>query len=150
MHADYVDGIARAGLQLQALPRLACDCSGYVCWALGVARNRAPLDGGWINTDAMVADARGQRRLFVPVARALPGALLVYPRPGGASRAPGHVGIVVDADANGRATRVLHCAPDNYLLTPANGQARNAIAETDTAHFDAVASTQVVMWKAFV
>lgn len=149
VHAAYVAGLARAGLKVQDLPHLACDCSGLVCWALGVARDHAPLDGGWINTDAIAADARGQQRLFVPLAQAVPGALLVHPRPGGDNPAPGHVGIVTAVDAAGRATRVLHCAPENYLIQPAEGQARNAIAETDTRHFDDVPSTRLVMWKAW-
>jgi hypothetical protein len=149
VHAAYVQALAQGGLQVQALPHQACDCSGFVCWALGVARDGAVLPGGWINTDAIVADAAGPRRLFVPLARAVPGALLVHPRPGGGDPAPGHVGIVVGADASGRATRVLHCAPENYLRTPADGQPRSAITETDTAHFDAVPTTRLVMWKAF-
>jgi hypothetical protein len=149
VHAAYVQGLAQAGLTLQALPHLACDCSGFVCWALGVARNGAVLPGGWINTDAIVADAAGPRRLFVPLARAVPGALLVHPRPGGANPAPGHVAIVVAVDRGGRPTRMLHCAPENYLRQPADGQPRSAIAETDTAHFDAVPTSSLVMWKAF-
>lgn len=149
VHAAYLHGMQQAGLELAALPHLACDCSGFVCWALGVPRNGSVLEGEWINTDAIAADAAGAQRLFVPVARAVPGALLVHPRPGGNNPAPGHVAIVVEADAAGRATRMLHCAPENYLLPPAAGQARNAIAETDTAHFDGVATTRVVLWKAF-
>lgn len=149
VHAAYMEGMTRAGLKLADLPHLACDCSGFVCWALGVPRDGSVLPGGWINTDAIVADAKGLQRLFVPVAHAVPGALLVHPRPGGGSTAPGHVGIVVACDDVGRATRVLHCAPENYLRVPADGSPRSAIAETDTSHFDAVPTSMLVMWKAW-
>jgi hypothetical protein len=150
VHRAYMAALAKSGLDRATLPRVACDCSGFVCWALGVPRDGSPLPGGWINTDAMDADAKGAQRLFVPAAKAVPGALLVHPKPPGADKGPGHVAIVVAVDANGRPTRMLHCAPDNYLLEPPAGLPRNAIAETDTHHFDNIATTRVVMWKAFV
>lgn len=150
VHQAYMAALASSGLDRTTLPAVACDCSGFVCWALGVPRDGSPLPGGWINTDAMDADAKGAQRLFVPLAKAVPGALLVHPKPPGTDRGPGHVAIVVAADADGRATRMLHCAPDNYLLDPPAGLPRNAIAETDTKHFDAIATTRLVMWKAFV
>lgn len=149
VYKAYMAALESSGLAIAALPKVACDCSGFVCWALGVARDGSPLPGGWINTDAMHADAAGAQRLFVPVDKAQPGDLLVYPKPPGQDMVPGHVAIVVDADANGRATRMLHCAPDNYLLEPPAGLPRNAIAETDTGHFDAIAATRLVRWKAF-
>jgi hypothetical protein len=149
VHAAYVAEMAKAGLKVEDLPRLACDCSGFLCWALGVPRDGAPLDGGWINTDAMHADALGRRRLFQPLDRAVPGALLVHPRPGGDSEAPGHVGIVTEVDATGRATRMLHCAPENYLRPPVGGAPRCAIVETDTAYFDAHPTTRLIVWKAY-
>jgi hypothetical protein len=60
------------------------------------------------------------------------------------------VAIVVEADAAGRATRMLHCAPENYLLAPPAGLPRNAIAETDTHVFETNPTSRLVMWKAFV
>ena len=149
VHQAYMAALASSGLDPATLPAVACDCSGYVCWALGVPRNGAVLPGGWINTDAMVADAQRGQQLFVPLTRAVPGALLVHPKPPGEDDGPGHVGIVTAVDANGRATRMLHCAPDNILRSPPAGLPRNAIAETDTAVFDRIASTRLVMWKAF-
>ncbi len=44
--------------------------------------------------------------------------------------------------------RVLHCAPENYLLPPAAGTQRNAIAETGTEVFDADPRTLLVAWRA--
>lgn len=149
VYKAYMAALESSGLAVAALPKVACDCSGFVCWALGVARDGAPLPGRWINTDAMHADAAGAQRLFVPVDKALPGDLLVYPKPPGQNLVPGHVAIVVDADASGRATRMLHCAPENCLVESPAGLPRNAIAETDTGHFDAVAATRLVRWKAF-
>jgi cell wall-associated NlpC family hydrolase len=101
-----------------ALVREACDCSGFVCWALGVSR-LAPGAGGdaWINTDSIWADASGPRQRFEAIARARPGALVVYPKQGSGEHY-GHVAIVVEADAHGRATRIVHCAADNIKVAP--------------------------------
>jgi hypothetical protein len=99
----------------------ACDCSGYVCWALGIARHADPasfpVSGGWINTDSIWADAMGPGNTFTRLAAARPGALVVYPKDGSPDDI-GHVGIVIEADAAGHATRVAHCSADNVLTTP--------------------------------
>jgi hypothetical protein len=150
VHAAYGAELDQLGMPMDALPTLACDCSGFVCWALGVPRDDAPLPGGWINTDAMFADALGKQTLFGPVqGPATPGCLLVYPKPSNARRAgqPGHVGIITAVDATGRVTQVLHCAPANFKIAPADGLPRNAIAETDTALFDEDPRTLVVAWR---
>ncbi|WP_425259284.1 hypothetical protein ACPOLB_00330 [Rubrivivax sp. RP6-9] len=151
VHAAYLAALADSGLSLDALPAVACDCSGFVCWALGVARDSGPWDSGWISTDTLFADALGAQRLFRPVERAIPGSMLVYPKPTGrgGDGLPGHVGIVTEADADGRATRVLHCAPTNYLQPPPAGLPHNAIAETGPELFDADPRTRVVVWRAF-
>jgi hypothetical protein len=151
VHADYMAGLASAGLDLASLPRVACDCSGFVCWALGVARDSAPWSGGWIDTNNMHADALGAQRLFRVVERATPGTIIVYPKPPrrGDDEPPGHVGIVTEVDADGRATRVLHCAPENYLRPPPAGLPSTAIAETGPEQFDADPRTRIVGWRAF-
>ncbi|SEN82610.1 CHAP domain-containing protein [Duganella sp. CF517] len=101
-----------------ALVRDACDCSGFVCWALGFARV-LPGAGGdaWINTDSIWADAKGPQRRFEEIARARPGALVVYPKQGSDERY-GHVAVVVEADADGHATRIIHCSADNIKNEP--------------------------------
>lgn len=103
------------------LVRNACDCSGYVCWALGLPRqvNRPPFSegGGWIFTDSIWADAMGPNTLFRRLDRAKPGALLVFPKQG-SGRKFGHVGIVVDTDGAGRATRIAHCSAENAMNAP--------------------------------
>jgi hypothetical protein len=151
VHAAYMAALSESGLSLDTLPAVACDCSGFICWALGVARDSGPWDGGWISTDTLHADARGAQRLFRPAERAVPGMMLVFPKPPGqgADGPPGHVGIVTEVAADGRATRVLHCAPTNYLLPAAPGLPRNAIAETGTQMFDADPRTLLVTWRAF-
>ncbi|MFY7857084.1 MAG: CHAP domain-containing protein [Rubrivivax sp.] len=148
VHARYLAEEARSGIDRSTLPKLACDCSGYVCWALGISRNGWPDADDWFNTDGMLADAAGAQRGFVPLAKAVPGALLVHPRPS-REGGPGHVGIVTEVDAQGRATRMLHCAAANYLLQPPPGLPRTAFAETDTRYFDGE-KTSVLIWKAFV
>jgi hypothetical protein len=101
--------------------RQQCDCSGYVCWALGMSRQTdhpfyLKLNGGWINTDAMVADANAQTGFFRKIAAPAPGALVVFPsrRPG---RSVGHVGIVTAVDNGGVVSRVLHCSSGNFRKT---------------------------------
>ncbi len=152
LHLDR-SGLRESGLDLAAVPPVACDFSGFICWALGVARDRSALaiPGGWINTDSMHADALGPRRLFEPLERAVPGALLVYPKPDprDPEGEPGHVAIVTDVDDAGRAVGLLHCAPCNLVLDPPDGLPRNAIAITDTQLFDGQPATRVVMWKGF-
>jgi len=149
---EYLDGLAKTGLTIEQLPREACDCSGFVTWALGIARNPSPI--GWVNTDHIHGDARGAQKLFVRLEQARIGALLVYPRQGPKPKQVGHVGLVSEVDAHGRATRVIHCSSENFLIDPAAGGARNAIAETDTGVFDRYASgpdhlkTMLVLFRA--
>jgi hypothetical protein len=149
---EYLDGLAKTGLTIEQLPHDACDCSGFVTWALGFARSPSPI--GDVNTDAMHRDARGAQKLFVRLEQARVGALLVYPRQGPKPKQVGHVGFISEVDGQGRATRVIHCAPENFLIEPAAGSERNAIAETGTDVFDRNASgpealrTMVVLYKA--
>jgi hypothetical protein len=153
VHAAYLQGLQaleQQGVGMAALPRQACDCSGFVCWALGIARDSAPWgEGGWLGTDAIYADALGPQRLFKLADNASPGVLVVYPKPNprDPKSPPGHIGIVTAVGENGSAARVLHCAPDNILLAPPADLPRNAIAETDMAHFDAVPATRLVVWR---
>jgi hypothetical protein len=151
VHAAYVKGLEQSGLTLAELPQQACDCSGFVCWALGVPRDGAVVPGGWIGTDAVYADATGPQRLFKTVDKAAPGVLVVFPKPQGQGPEgpPGHIGIVTEVAADGSLARVLHCAPDNFLLQPPDGLPRNAIAETGPAHFDADPRTRFVAWRGF-
>ncbi len=127
-----------AGIDIDALRPLTrpfCDCSGYVCWALGIPR--APARGaqrGWVWTESIYSDAlrpgAGFARLdsdATPLA-CRPGAMLVFPSPGGEQ--PGHIGIVSEVDANGAPRRVLHCSSLNFLIAPEGGGERSAIAET--------------------
>jgi hypothetical protein len=116
----------------------ACDCSGYVCWALGMPRHDPqsfPDSGGWIFTGSIWADAMGPATMFERLPRAVPGALVVYPPHGGPDE-HGHVGIVVDVDGAGRAASVAHCSADNVLAPPFDG-----IKITVPAQFDQSAKT---------
>ncbi|MBL8331103.1 MAG: CHAP domain-containing protein [Rubrivivax sp.] len=150
---NYLNGLARIGLAIEQLPREACDCSGFVTWALGIARHPSAI--GWVNTDAMHKDARGrENQLFVRLDQARIGALIVYPRQGPKAEQVGHVGLVSEVDAQGHASRVIHCSPHNFEIEPPAGGARNAIAETGTEVFDRYADgpdalkTMLVLLKA--
>lgn len=112
-----------AGLDLTdpALVVPACDCSGFVCWALGISR-RIQAGGlstqdQWITTDTIWADATGGgaqfRRLDVPIR----GCLVVYPQQGSGERY-GHVGLVTAVDAHSRATEVIHCSAAHFAMAP--------------------------------
>jgi hypothetical protein len=152
-HAAYAAGLQRLGMLPEQLPRNACDCSGFVAWCLGLPRHPMALNGRddqWLYTDGIHADALGRRQAFTALETAQVGALLVFPGAGPA-RPVGHVAWITAVDG-GRATRILHCAPQNFEAEPPAGRPRNAIAETGTAVFDgeAAADTRVVVWNGFL
>jgi cell wall-associated NlpC family hydrolase len=125
----------------------ACDCSGFVCWVLGISRYQPMfsflkiMNGGWMNTDGMVCDAMHPTGYFEPVTdEPLPGDIVVYPsawyakqlKETNRSSCPriGHVGLI--SVANGRASRVIHCSSGNYRTHS------DAIQETDLTIFTTV------------
>ena len=76
-------------------PDGCCDCSGFVCWALGISRRTdhpwyRRFNGGWINTDSIVADAKADVGFFARLTRPQVGSLVVFD----AGKKIGHVGIV--------------------------------------------------------
>jgi LysM repeat protein len=107
----------------------ACDCSGFVCWCFRISRKtRHPLymkfNGGWINTDAIVHDARKETGFFRLISTPRIGCVVVFPGP--PLRKIGHVGIVTEVNNAGTiATKVIHCSNGNYRRT------RDSIQETD-------------------
>lgn len=134
----------------------ACDCSGFVAWALGYARYQpglawlVKLNGGWVNTDGIVSDTMQPTGLYEPRSKAAPGAIVVYPSQGYAlrylfssARGPkiGHVGIVTSLNKNGYS--VIHCSAGNFR------KFGNAIAETDYEVFERVAYRRFA-WAASV
>jgi hypothetical protein len=117
-----------AGIDVQdpAAVVQAADCSGYVAWALGRARRSvppAPGIGEWLSTDTVYADATHGAQLFERLAQAVPGCLVVYPKP--VDEPFGHVGIVSEV-RNGRAERILHCAAANFKSAPFDAIKENA------------------------
>lgn len=100
----------------------ACDCSGFVCWALGFSRTAPSAQpyttaDGSIYTDSIYHDACGPAVRFKRMRTARPGSLVVYP-----SHPPlekyGHIAIVIEADDQGNATRIIHCSKDNVTGSP--------------------------------
>lgn len=91
---------------------MQCDCSGFVCWVLGVSRKTTiPFYnkfGGWIYTDSMVEDINSSAGIFERVTTPEIGCMVVY----GAGRAIGHVGIVSETQ-NGQMLKVIHCSSGN-------------------------------------
>ncbi|MBL8340186.1 MAG: CHAP domain-containing protein [Rubrivivax sp.] len=143
---QYDEAMRQLGLRFDDLPRRACDCSGFVAWALGVARQQPLAGSEWMNTDSIHADATRGHSQFEVVTVAQPGDFLVYPSPG--KPKPGHIGIVSEVDAAGRPLKVIHCAPDNFRIVQPDGR-RTAIAATDLAIFEASPATRIVAYKRF-
>lgn len=124
----------------------ACDCSGFVCWVLGLSRYQSllaflrPLNGGWLNTDGILCDALNPTGYFEPAPAALPGDLIVYPSSWFAKKAGlgrggpriGHVGVVTGVDL------VVHCSSGNYRSY------QDSIRETNMGVFRAVAYSRYV------
>lgn len=109
----------------------ACDCSGFVCWALGIPRRiHASVAGGedqWINTDSIWADAKGGQAQFRRLDAAVRGCLVVYPRPPKESgERYGHVGLVTEVGADRRATKIVHCSATNFTAAPFDAIKNNA------------------------
>lgn len=134
-------------------PGNACDCSGFVCWALGIARYQPTLaflkkaiGHCWMNTDAIVADTNDPAGLFSIPGGAEPGDLVVYPsydyaksvglplpghKPGPRI---GHVGILTGRNS------VIHCSAGNVR------EHGRAIWETDAAVFKRVPYTRLARY----
>jgi LysM repeat protein len=89
-----------------------CDCSGFVCWILGISRKTdIPFYkqfGGWIFTDSMVADVNSQTGIFERINIPEPGCITVF----GAGNKIGHVGLVSKV-SNGKMDKVIHCSSGN-------------------------------------
>lgn len=159
----YLAAAQAANFDPYALPEMpACDCSGFVLWALNLARSPSEGHGPWINTTTIYdaatrpvsrphdgADAAPPTARFrrddsdaAPLATRI-GAMLVYPE--GDGHEVGHIGFVTQVDASGRPTLVVHCAPENFLLPPAPGAQRTAILETSPEVFFQVPRT-IAVW----
>lgn len=100
---------------------MACDCSGFVAWCLREDRylKNNPwyreLNGGWLETSAIVRDCHSPFGLFdrVEWQDANMGDLLVW---GDRGEGQGHVGVVSVAAPTGP-TNVIHCSAGNYRRT---------------------------------
>jgi hypothetical protein len=119
-----------------------CDCSGMSNWAVRLSRfTRHPLydrgEGGWINTDTMVADGNRLAGFFELLVAPRIGALIVYPR-SKVSRI-GHVGIVSVVKGD-KAAKVIHCSAGNYR------KGGDAIAETPAEVFYRPNLGTVYLW----
>lgn len=128
-----------------------CDCSGLVCWVLGISRYQPQfewlkkLNGGWVNTDGIWSDLLENTGLFESAGGPQAGALIVYPSrrvaiAGGYEEpgpAIGHVGILTSP------AKVIHCSAGNYRRTG------DAIQETDLKVFRASVATDYA-WPAMV
>jgi len=135
-------GAVRAARPTCADASDTCDCSAFVCWALGIDKQGSypylvpagqPVEPGnqWYGTDNIWNDAvHLEVGLFQQIAEPVPGCVLVFParrRPDG-KVTPGHIGLVVQVGAAG-VEAVLHCSSSNFKATG------DAIQETDATVF---------------
>jgi LysM repeat protein len=90
-----------------------CDCSGFVCWVLGLSRKTTipfyQKFGGWIYTDSMEVDVNSSAGIFEKINIPEVGCIVVY----GAGPKIGHVGIVSEVE-NEKMKKVIHCSSGNY------------------------------------
>lgn len=93
----------------------ACDCSGFVCWALGISRHPSPQH--WLNTDSIWDDATGSGTQFRKIEGPALGCLVVYPQAGSGEKY-GHIALVTEMTADGRAARIVHCSATNFASAP--------------------------------
>lgn len=92
------------------------DCTGFAAWSLGISRRDPRIAGGWIESTAIVRDAKTRGGLFTKVDAAEPGDLLAYGDkrvPGTGKVTQGHVGLVVAAES-GKPLLVAHCSVGNW------------------------------------
>lgn len=107
-----------------------CDCTGFVCWSLGIDRYQPefPVYGGWVNTDsAIIASERGV--WFEPIEAPEVGCVAVYggERYDGRRTRVGHWGVVTGVPAEWAADlidcwdalRVTHCSSSRSRKTGA-------------------------------
>jgi hypothetical protein len=95
--------------------RLGADCVGFTSWCLGHDRFQPKTFttyGGWINTDSLMTDARGNRTWYEPIACPEPGDVVVFPslRKDSLMTRMGHIGLIVEVPAD---------MPENVYALPA-------------------------------
>jgi hypothetical protein len=114
-----------------------CDCSGFICWCLGLKRQTThpAYPSGWINTSSIVADANSAVGFFSRLQTPVPGALWVY---GWRQKRPGHVAIIETVSKSG--CTIIHCSSGN-------SQRGDAIARTSGALFEKNPAA-VIAWYA--
>lgn len=92
-----------------------CDCSGAISWFIGIDRwqgqhsKRWSSQIPWIETTAIVNDAKGKQLLFKQIPRPVPGCIVVY---GDRLGHQGHVGLV-DSVRSDKDFDVIHCSVGN-------------------------------------
>lgn len=110
-----------------------CDCSGFIAWCYDVDRYKpdpwySKYNGFWLETSAVVRDARSPFGLFteVPWQEVLPADVLVWGDHVDADgkKHEGHIGLVATVNEKGVQT-VIHCSAGNAR------HFNDAIAETD-------------------
>lgn len=106
------------------------DCTGFAAWSLGISRKDSRIQGGWIESTAIVRDGLTRGGIFTVQTEPLPGDLLAYGDEKVGSRVrQGHVGVVLEVEGD-RVTEVAHCSSGNFSST------NNALLITGPQIFD--------------
>jgi hypothetical protein len=107
-----------------------CDCSGFVCWVLGLPRQTDQAFykkyKGWIYTDSMEDDILSNAGIFRQLSVPEPGCIIVY---GAGPKKIGHVGLVSEVE-DGEILKVIHCSVGN------DNRFQDSIQETDGTVFN--------------
>jgi len=92
----------------------ACDCSGFVLWALREPRRFGQgVNAPWIDTSWMWNETEKRKTLFLTERTPRPGCLVVYPDD--VIAAQGHVALVTEVE-DGAVRRIIHCSSVNARL----------------------------------
>lgn len=148
-------GTFRAGAPGSADSSNRCDCSAFVCWALGVDKcgdypylrsHGEPRvgEGEWYGTDNIVNDAVHLNvGIFDKTNEPAVGGIVVYPTrwKNGKASPSGHCGIITELKANGTIAKVIHCSNGNDKAK------KDAVQETSSAVFDLKPRT-IFVWCA--
>jgi hypothetical protein len=89
----------------------ACDCSGFICWVMGISG----VQNGFRVTTTMLIDdaAKGPNaQRFKRLDRPVPGCLWIYKK--GEADEVGHVALVRRLNAQGKVAEFIDCSGDSF------------------------------------
>jgi hypothetical protein len=86
------------------------DCSGWLSWLMETQRAPKPGRDSWIETSAMVRDAKHKQQVFTPC-EPQPGCFIAYPDSGGHQ---GHCGLITAYDETTKHIKGIDCSHGSW------------------------------------